>query len=118
MKRNNLGDDFLEALSNCLKYDRFIKVIDLSSNLITEPALKYFVKHSLAENITLVSFSAARNPGYTDKLRKRIALCLLKNLEAYKQSGVEVKEEWVKSENLAVKIPQRILESMGAAGRE
>jgi hypothetical protein len=30
LKRNNLGAEFMEALSNTLRYDRFIKVIDVS----------------------------------------------------------------------------------------
>ena len=29
LKRNNLGFEFMEALSNTLRHDRFIKVIDV-----------------------------------------------------------------------------------------
>lgn len=36
LKRNNLGAEFMEALSTTLRYDRFIKVIDVSQNLINE----------------------------------------------------------------------------------
>ncbi len=34
LKRNNLGENFMLNLSNCLRYDRFIKVIDVSGNFI------------------------------------------------------------------------------------
>lgn len=49
----------------------------------------------------------------TDKLRKQIAMCLLKNIETFRQTGVEIKNEWINQENLNIKIPQRILETMG-----
>ena len=56
LKRNNLGAEFMLALSNTLRYDRFIKVIDVSQNLINEQSFKYLVNHSLQENTTLTTF--------------------------------------------------------------
>lgn len=99
----------MEALSNTLRYDRFIKVIDISFNLASEEQLKHFIKHSLKENTSLVSFVASRNPGFTEKIKKQIALCLLKNIDNFRTTGVEIKDEWIKQENLTFKIPDRIL---------
>lgn len=84
LKRNSLGEQFMDALSSCLRYDRFIKVIDLQANLIPDSALKSLVKNSLRENHSLVSLSVGKNPGLSEKTRKQIALCLLKNIESFK----------------------------------
>jgi hypothetical protein len=105
LKRNNLGEQFMDSLTGCLKYDRFIKVIDLSDNLIQESSIKRVVKYSLRENTTIVSFMVNKNPGLTDKYRKQIALCLLRNIEHMKNNGIEIKQEWIKTENLSFKIP-------------
>lgn len=103
----------MESLATCIRYDRFLKVIDLSANLIPEASFKALLKTSLKENQSLVSLSAVKNPGLTDKHRKQIALCLLRNIEAFRKAGVEIKPEWIKHENLAFKIPTRILETLG-----
>jgi hypothetical protein len=52
-----------------------------------------------------VSFSVVKNPGINEKMRKQIALCLLKNIESFKHTGVEIKEEWIKHQELSFKIP-------------
>lgn len=39
---------------------------------------------------------------------------MLKNIENFRTSGVEIKDEWIKQENLTFKIPERILQNMGA----
>ena len=52
-----------------------------------------------------MQFVATKNPGLTDKLKKQIALCLLKNIDGLKKNGVEVKDEWIKHENMSFKIP-------------
>lgn len=79
-----MGEIFIEALSTSLKYDRFLKVIDLSQNLVPEAPLKTLIRQALRENNSLVNFNVNKNPGLTDKLKKQIALCLLKNIEAFK----------------------------------
>jgi hypothetical protein len=75
--------------------------------------LKLFIKYSLKENTSLVAFDAHRNPGFVEKYRKQIALCLLKNIEYMKRNGIEIKDEWIRPENLTFKIPARILENLG-----
>lgn len=39
---------------------------------------------ALETNTSLLNFDLKGNSGYTDKVKKRIALCLLKNLENMK----------------------------------
>jgi Ran GTPase-activating protein (RanGAP) involved in mRNA processing and transport len=70
LKRNNLGETFLESLQTSLKYDRFLKVIDLSQNLIPETPLKTLIKQALKENASIINFNVNKNPGLTDKLKK------------------------------------------------
>ena len=102
---------FIESLSKCIRYDRFIKVIDMSCNQIDD--FKILIKLGLKENTSLVNVDIIGNPGCNEKTRKQIALCLLKNLELIRRSGIEIKDEWIKPENLAFKIPQRILDTLG-----
>ena len=45
-----MGAEFMEQLRKCMKYDRFIKVIDVSQNHIDESSLKSFIKYALKEN--------------------------------------------------------------------
>lgn len=99
----------MDSFCNCLRYDRFIKVVDVSYNLIPERSLKNFINQALKENNTIVSFAAHRNPGLTDNCKKKIALCLLKNIEYFKSNGIEIKEEWIKPENFTLKIPEKVL---------
>jgi hypothetical protein len=100
-------------LSNCLRYDRFLKVIDVSGNFITESSLRHFLKHSLQENNSLISFVASKNPGLNDKMKKKIALCLLKNIEYIRNQGIDIKPEWIKKESIMFKIPKRIMDTLG-----
>jgi len=53
------------------------------------------------------------NPGCSEKYKKQIALCLLKNIELMKSDGIELKEEWFRPEVLTFRIPNRILEGLG-----
>ena len=99
-------------LSNCLRYDRFLKVIDVSGNFITESSLRHFLKHSLQENNSLISFVASKNPGLNDKMKKKIALCLLKNIEYIRNQGIDIKPEWIKKESIMFKIPKRIMDTL------
>jgi hypothetical protein len=80
-----------------------LKVVDISNNCIED--FKVLVKYGLKENTSLVNVDILGNPGCNQKTRKQIALCLLKNLEIIKRSGIELKEEWIKPENLTFKIP-------------
>ena len=71
------------------------------------------IKYGLKENTSLVNVDILANPGCNEKVRKQIALCLLKNLEVMRRQGVEIRDEWIKPENLSFKIPQKILDTLG-----
>jgi hypothetical protein len=75
--------------------------------------MKILVKSALRENTSLICFDARYNPGCNEKLRKQIALCLLRNIETLRNKNVEIKDEWMRPEVLTFKIPTRILEELG-----
>ena len=50
IKRNKLGNGFAEQLSGCIRYDKYIKVLDISNNLIESTAMKDLVRLALAEH--------------------------------------------------------------------
>jgi hypothetical protein len=81
--------------------------------LIEQDSLKEFIKYALKENNALVNFEVGDNPGCNEKYKKQIALCLLRNLEVMKRNNVEIRDDWIKPENLTFRIPIRILESLG-----
>lgn len=53
------------------------------------------------------------NPGLSDKFRKQIALCLLKNIDCQRTLGIDLKPHWIRKESLMFKIPKRILNEIG-----
>ena len=85
LKRNEFSDQFAEQLTNCLKYDNYLKVLDVSLNQIGAYGLKLLIKHALRDNQSLVCFDARYNPGCSEKYQKHIALCLLKNIEQFRK---------------------------------
>jgi Ran GTPase-activating protein (RanGAP) involved in mRNA processing and transport len=50
LKRNKLGDYFAEQLSGCIRYDKYLKVLDISTNAIESGAMKGLIRMALAEN--------------------------------------------------------------------
>ena len=70
LKRNKLGDKFANCLQSSLRFDKYIKVIDLSQNQISGDGMKSLVKHALCENTSLVNFDARYNPGADSKIKK------------------------------------------------
>ena len=55
----------------------------MSNNAIED--FKVLIKYGLKENTSIVNVDIFGNPGCTEKVRKQIALCLLKNLEVMKR---------------------------------
>ena len=53
------------------------------------------------------------NQGLSDKFRKQIARCLLKNIDCQRTLGIDLKPHWIRKESLMFKIPKRILNGIG-----
>lgn len=113
LKRNKLGDKFAFALQKALTYDRYMKVINVAGNLISQVGLKTIVKLALLENNSVVAFDARLNPGSTDKVQRQLALCMLKNIEKMKLKNIAIRDEWIRWELVSVGVPPTILRNLG-----
>ena len=78
LRKNNLGDKFIEALTNCLKFDSYMKVIDISHNKINN--LKKLPNAISKVNQHIIGLNIRWNPGTTDKIVKMNALTMLRNI--------------------------------------
>lgn len=113
LKRNKLGDKFALALQKAITYDRYIKVINIAGNQISQIGLKTIVKLALLENNSVIAFDARLNPGSTDKVQRQLALCMLKNIEKMKLKNIPIKPEWIRWELVSVGVPPVILKNLG-----
>ena len=96
---NRFGSDFSKSLSQFIKYDRYVRVIDVSHNQIENlKELAGAIKSSDA----LVAFDARFNQGYNAKVHKLIALKLLRNIDRLAGAKVPLKRAWIRREILEV----------------
>ena len=111
--RNRLGDGFAKSLQSALCLDKYLKVINVSGNKITDYGLKLIIKMALMENTSLIGFDARLNPGCTEKVERQISLCMLKNLERQLQKGLEVNKKFLHPRLYSFGIPQSITKALG-----
>lgn len=48
------------------------------------------LKSGLLENESVICFDARLNPGFVEKVRKQLALLLVKNIEKYREKGIRI----------------------------
>jgi len=68
------------------------------------------------ENHTVISFDARLNPGCVPKIRRQLALCMLKNIEKLRSKGLSIKKELLMPELYSYQIPPAILKGLGLKG--
>ena len=68
--RNRLSDGFAKCLQHALTLDKYLKVVNVSGNKITDYGLKLITKMALMENTSLIGFDARLNPGCTEKVER------------------------------------------------
>jgi len=61
----------------------------------------------------VISFDARLNPGCTPKIRRQLALCMIKNIEKLRAKGLSIKKDLLNPELYAYQIPPAILKSLG-----
>ena len=96
-----------KALSQIIATDESMRVIDLSHNMMTEQVIKEEMIGALKLNKTLTNLDIRENPGYSNKAKKLIALCLLRNIDNLKNAVPPIKKiekSWL---NPALLIPVR-----------
>jgi len=75
LRLNKLGDRFLHNLSGCLKFDSYIKAINLSHNKFSYDQLKHFVRSNcLNENNSVLCLDVRYNTGANEKILKNVSL--------------------------------------------
>lgn len=111
--RNRLGDNFAKNLQKAICFDKYLKVINISGNQISEYGMKTIVKLALMENSSLIGFDARLNPGCTEKIERQLALCMLKNIEKQQSKGLEINPKYLHPELYSFGIPMAITKGLG-----
>lgn len=95
-----------------LRSDSFTKVIDIAGNKIGEDGVKSLIKHALLNNVSLINLDVRVNPGATEKMRKQIALCLLRNIERLRAQSVNIRKDWLCKEIYSFMVPPAVLHGL------
>jgi len=69
LRRNKLGKNFMRSLARWVKYDEYVRHIDISYNRAGPEATKNFLS-LMKQNKSLISLEMRGNSGYTDKVQK------------------------------------------------
>ena len=82
----------MKAFSKVLKYDEYLRLIDLRYNKITDNVVKSDLLPALKNNASLTNLDIRDNNINLYKNFQVIALCLLKNIDKLKRSTIIVKK--------------------------
>ena len=99
---NLLGKRFIEMLSENLPNDIYVRKIDVSHNKIPEEPILLHLVDALKVNESVINFDLAENPGHTASVKKKLALCMLKNMEITKNMGAPIKPSWINLKQIEV----------------
>jgi hypothetical protein len=80
-----------------VKDDTGTKLIDLRYNDLEEEDLLHFLK-AFRQNDSILTVDIRHNPGHTENIKKRLALCLLKNIEVNYKNNKIIKKQWVRKD--------------------
>ena len=92
----------MEALTEELQGDIYVRKIDLRHNKITETQILGPFVESMLINESLLNIDFSFNTGHTEAVKQKIALCLLKNKEIVKSSGVPIRASWINLKQIEV----------------
>lgn len=111
LDRNLISSRGAEMLANSLKNESYIRNLNLNSNKIDEKGCKAFI-HALRKNNTLINLDLQSNEGYTENVKKRLTLKLIKNIKHLRQSGYNKEEiafysQFVNYDLFDVEIPEK-----------
>ena len=70
LHHNKLGEQFIKSLAKVLKYDQYLRVLDLKFNKISENTIKKELMPSLRNNQSLTNIDLRKNPGFTLKVKQ------------------------------------------------
>ena len=58
--------------------------------------------NEIYENETLINIDMRNNKGFTTKVKRGLALCMIKNLDKARQKRSIIKQQWIEPEILQV----------------
>jgi Ran GTPase-activating protein (RanGAP) involved in mRNA processing and transport len=61
---NKLGHEFTRAISKVIKYDEYLRVLDVRNNKISVESVKKDLLHALKSNQSLTNLDMRQNPCY------------------------------------------------------
>ena len=108
-----IGDEFAKKLQEAISFDKYLKVINIAGNLVSESGMKTILKAGLMENFSIVGFDARLNPGTTEKVERQLALCMLRNIEKQQSKGLEINGKFLHPELYSFGIPMSITKGLG-----
>lgn len=92
----------MEALTEELPTDIYVRKIDLRYNKITESQILGPFIESMYINESILNIDFSFNSGHTDTVKQKVALCLLKNMDIVKKSAVPIKSAWLDIKQIQV----------------
>jgi hypothetical protein len=98
LRQNRLGFKFAKELTEALKYDDYMKALDVRDNLLTTKIIEnkqvnFFAIVKRNESITNLDFR--NNECYTDDFRFNLSQIMLKNISTLRASGLKVLPYWL-----------------------
>jgi len=110
LRKNNLSGIFMKCFQNCMRFDNYMNCIDLSHNNIDEESLLDFLGNNcLTGNSSYTSIDVSYNPGTNEKIKKQIALAMLRNISLYKNMNIKVNTDYCVRRALKIDtIPSKI----------
>lgn len=122
LSHNEFSDILASEMILALRNDLYIRSVDLRNNNISENWCSEFVK-LMKDNHTLTNIDLRENPGFSSRMHRDLALCLLRNIQDLKDKGeleienpentshdddsVEVRSKFVKPQVLTIEIPKK-----------
>lgn len=86
LQYNKLGSHFVKSIAKVVKYDEYLKVLDIRNNKINTSVVKQDLIPALKNNSSLTNLDIRFNNCATMKNLQIIALCLLKNIDSIKNA--------------------------------
>ena len=82
LSNNKLGKVFLKSILSALKFDDYIRVVDLKSNGLTEDAVAdtQFLKQ-VQRNESITNIDLRENPCFDRKVKFKLSLVMIRNIE-------------------------------------
>jgi hypothetical protein len=81
-----------------LKYDEYVKVIDLRKNLFSTTLLEdtttYDLIRSLQRNESITNIDFRGNSGFNKTVKFKLSLIMIRNMDKLREKGIQVQGSW------------------------